>query len=456
MKAILTRKGYEVCHHVTMGKIYEVHTGSAGHAWFHNDNGTLQEFLCDVNDKYLEVPEGYHVVKAKSAPHQSTYSWRAGDYLVVHEHPITDTQYETLHQVCPCVMKSDTELVMDSTGAFEVTIPKYVVLDSPVDNLTVGMHYEVESINISGSYMVKREYGSTIVSPTKCYPWTEGNSETKTVKCRCATFGQMQPPVAPPVAPKAPVGDSGKRAAPPKLVPDELTSENKKIIKKQKALAEELLERLSFYGNAIIAGGAPRNWWFNRPANDLDIFIPAPMGFTGTNLRAIMEREGITDIYNMATHNPDGTLKAKQPRGKSSYDDRMTDIHSVFEGRYCGQQVQVIWINVSTYGYIESHFDTSINMIFSVMHCGELDICPTREFNQGVKTGTIYVHDNQAAYSNAHLEKVANYFPGVPLVWYSEISECVKNPSYVWEVAKSWEDHLQYQMDEEQSEFDCW
>lgn len=250
--------------------------------------------------------------------------------------------------------------------------------------------------------------------------------------------------VSKPMPPKAPRGDKGRA---PKLVPDTLTSENKKIIKKQKALAAELLERLGFYGNAIIAGGAPRNWWFNRPANDLDIFLPAPQDFTGKNLRAIMEREGITDVFNMATHNPDGTLKASKAK-EHTYDERMSDIHSVFEGKYCGQQVQVIWINVSTYGYIESHFDTSINMIFSTLTAdGDIAICPTREFNQGVETGAIYVHDNQAAYTNAHLEKVANYFPDVPLVWYEELKDCVKNPSLVLEVAKSWEDHIQDQLD---------
>lgn len=415
---------------------------------------------CSTDSDFLEVPDGYFVVRVTET--QPCYSWEVGDYLVA-----TDSDeefYKILHSDFTVCLKHHAEKVSEPTqevSVREVRIPTYIVLEQPIDGLTVGMHYEVLSINISGSYMVTNgnDYSNTIVAPAKCHRWING--QYKTVPCRCPTFEATPMPAVPPVAhiefddsiPWEPE-EPKKRA--PKLVPDTLTSENKKIIKKQKALAAELLERLGFYGNAIIAGGAPRNWWFNRPANDLDIFIPAPQDFTGKNLRAIMEREGITDVFNMATHNPDGTLKASKAK-EHTYDERMSDIHSVFEGKYCGQQVQVIWINVSTYGYIESHFDTSINMIFSTLTAnGDVAICPTREFNQGVETGAIYVHDKQAAYTNAHLEKVANYFPKVPLVWYEELKECVKNPSLVLEVAKSWEDHIQDQLDAQRDFDDCW
>lgn len=467
VKGILTPNGYAVCHHVTHGKVYEFHEGNYDEVWFLNDVGNKQELLLNVASKFTEIPLNGFVVQCTH--HLTAYPWKEQEFLVATDNSTAGKPCEYYdihghHKGKLSIIRQEDCVVIDERSN-RVKVPMYIVVDQPIDGLTVGMHYEVNSININGSYIVLRSSGSgaVIVSSAKCHPWVNG--QYKTVPCRCPTFGVTPNPTChpavPPVAhiefddsiPWEPVAPK-KRA--PKLVPDELTSENKKIIKKQKALAAELLERLGSYGNAIIAGGAPRNWWFNRPANDLDFFIPAPTDFTGKNLRAIMEREGITDVFNMATHNPDGTLKAKQPRGKSSYDDRMSDIHSVFEGTYCGQQVQVIWLTVSTYGYIESHFDTSINMIFSTLSYDELTICPTHEFNQGVETGAIYVHDNQAAYTNAHLEKVANYFPQVPLVWYEELNECVKDPSYVLEVAKSWEDHLQDQLDAQRDCDDCW
>lgn len=55
-------------------------------------------------------------------------------------------------------------------------------------------------------------------------------------------------------------------------------------IKHQKNVAKQVLEILHHSSGtshtfktrcpeAIIAGGAPRNWWFNKPANDLDFYI---------------------------------------------------------------------------------------------------------------------------------------------------------------------------------------
>lgn len=370
MKVLLTRGGLGCTFHTTPDTVYTGHM-VGGVFWFTNDRGNKQE-LSDKAD-YLEIPRGHFVVKAELAPHQDTYSWKEGDYLVCKPCNVSEADmFEVTSSSWTCIMQEDCEVIADPWGVL-------------------------------------------------------GTS-------------------------KGPVGDRG---VPTPLAPLTLTEENRKIIKKQKALAAELLERLGFYGNVIVAGGAPRNWWFNQPANDLDFFIQVPQSTTSQrHLLKILEREGITGAYNMATHNPDGTLKNSRAK-QTSYDERMSDIHSVFEGMYCGQQVQVIFTRVSTYGYIESHFDTSINMIFSVLTANDtVTVEPCYEFTQGAEVGAIFVHDNQCAYSNKHLEKIAKYFPEVPMVWYEEISECVKNPSYVLEVAKSWEDHLQDQLDSEESDFD--
>lgn len=48
----------------------------------------------------------------------------------------------------------------------------------------------------------------------------------------------------------------------------------KERIQKQKKLAFSVLEKLKELGFfAVVAGGAPRDWFFNRPAKDIDIFV---------------------------------------------------------------------------------------------------------------------------------------------------------------------------------------
>lgn len=51
--------------------------------------------------------------------------------------------------------------------------------------------------------------------------------------------------------------------------------ENKKTIKKQQKVALKVLRNLkkNGYKDVVLAGGAPRNWAFGKPANDLDIYV---------------------------------------------------------------------------------------------------------------------------------------------------------------------------------------
>ncbi len=54
------------------------------------------------------------------------------------------------------------------------------------------------------------------------------------------------------------------------------TFSKSEIIEKQKRIAASILYTLASEGNpkAIIAGGAPRNWFMGEPANDIDIYFP--------------------------------------------------------------------------------------------------------------------------------------------------------------------------------------
>lgn len=49
---------------------------------------------------------------------------------------------------------------------------------------------------------------------------------------------------------------------------------NIKEVEQQKDLSKSLLSEVNeFFDYALVAGGAPRNWTFGRPANDIDIYV---------------------------------------------------------------------------------------------------------------------------------------------------------------------------------------
>lgn len=327
-----------------------------------------------------------------------------------------------------------------------VEVYSQVILNEPTIGFTLGDTLSVHSINISGSYMLNTYDGVRPVAASKVTPVL--SSGTKYVLCRCPSF------VSPVVKlPETNYNSEGNKKMATPIEPDVLTPENKRIIKKQKAVAAEFLNKLSVINPvAILAGGSLRNWHFNRPANDLDFFVEVPNQSTSTRLTNSLRTLGVTDIFNMATHSAPGVLRDKVGT-EHQYGERMSDIHTVLEGKYQGETVQVIFTRVSTFGYIEDHFDTSINMIWASSYEYEgdyqLSVGYTQEWYATARTGVIFVFDNQNAYTNNHLEKIAGYFPEAPMAHHRYMDEIVDDPSLAEHECQSWEDILDELMEEQ-------
>lgn len=444
VKGILAPAGYNMCHYVTHGKIYEFHNGNYSEVWFLNDIGIKQELLSNPSSKFTEIPENGFVVQCTD--HLSAYPWDKDEFLVVTKGSSAGNpgEYYDVHghhsSKLSIVRQEDCKVV---TGDCQVKLPKYIVVEEKITGLTVGMHYEVMSINISGSYLVSRGdgYSLSIVSPDKCHTWFNG--EYKTVPCRDASF----------IAPT-------EKRVPAPLLPDCFDDRLALEIKGQKYRAWDLMQQIQRKHNwrMEIAGGAPRNWHFNRAANDIDYFVHHPMSYNGKwklsnpTLRKMLEAMGVENVYDMATHNADGTRKNRE-KTQREYDERLTDITVVLEGTFQDQKVQFIFIE---YGgtiadYVVDHFDTSINMITAVRKLGEcgLTIIPSQRFTESNAAGVIFVYENQSAYSNNHLERIANYFPTAPLVRDSFDEIVLADPSRAYEYAQSWEDILDEQMKEQ-------
>ncbi|AHK11882.1 nucleotidyltransferase [Vibrio phage CHOED] len=356
----------------------------------------------------------------------------------------------------------------------EVLAYKYIVLEEDVGYIDVGTRCEVESINISGSYMVKSYTGNLVpVAPDRARAIP--SLGVKRIPCSYPTFSQGLEPLLPPMPPKPPVppvqvqacnpGEPMKPAQPPcsielpekplptPFIPRVLSGDMHGIIKKQKAVAQELLTLSMIMDHkAFIAGGAPRNWALNSAANDIDIFLRVPNGASEVHLSNVLEAFGITKIFNVSTHLAPG-IQRPSPRSKaerqkhSNEVTRKSDqcIEFVLEGNYRNQKVQFIFLRpnaIMGLSYAVRYFDTSINMIVTYLTSeGDLIDSKSSAFNDTMKSGVIFVQENGSAYGNGdHLERIHSYFPLAPMVDEVYRTHVMADLNLVHRYAQPWEE----------------
>lgn len=124
-------------------------------------------------------------------------------------------------------------------------------------------------------------------------------------------------------------------------------SKNDELIKVQKEIAKSILKDLEVIDpNCILAGGAPRDWFFNKPANDLDFYVHVDdEKRKGFGLR--LQRLGFKSPVKLGHDDPTyKTLKM---------------LKEVWEFTHMGQRVQVMVMGASTFSCVLNHFnlDTS-------------------------------------------------------------------------------------------------
>lgn len=113
------------------------------------------------------------------------------------------------------------------------------------------------------------------------------------------------------------------------------------IIEKQKKVAASILYTLASEGNpqAIVAGGAPRNWMMGEPANDIDIYFTNPI--SKELVHKIADREELRFLGKQ--YDRYGMVKG---------------ITSVVEANI--QETKVQFITTKRFGYTKEQFAQSI------------------------------------------------------------------------------------------------
>lgn len=124
-------------------------------------------------------------------------------------------------------------------------------------------------------------------------------------------------------------------------------------IQKQQLVANIFLTKLEAIDPfCILAGGAPRDWFFDREATDLDIYLHVPLN---QNLKVFQKRLhaiGITDTVLSDVFNEDSPYK------------RNPLVRWVLSFVYDGITVQLIVMTESTFTSVVQYFPLSICKVY--------------------------------------------------------------------------------------------
>jgi hypothetical protein len=124
-------------------------------------------------------------------------------------------------------------------------------------------------------------------------------------------------------------------------------------IKEQQEIANSVMSRLKIVDPySLLAGGAPRDWYFGNPANDLDFYFVS----TGITINAV--RGQLSKLFGtvglLMDGNPDGA-------GRSELYKTMPFLKRIWEFTYQGMAVQLIELSENLKQFkVVDHMDISI------------------------------------------------------------------------------------------------
>lgn len=187
-------------------------------------------------------------------------------------------------------------------------------------------------------------------------------------------------------------------------------------VQEQKEISAEVLMVLKCIDcDAIIAGGAPRNWYFGELARDIDCYLRWHVNTTGHAMSTLSK---LLDTPVVAEQSVDCTYHF----GGDSF-----HLHKIMAFEYKGVLFQVIVIKedkpLSSFeGTIVSHMDVGINMISCNWYgLKTLDLNMSRAFLNDVTNKTLTLYQNvmnpeQLKHCmTVHLPKIMSYYPDYKL-----------------------------------------
>ena len=168
-------------------------------------------------------------------------------------------------------------------------------------------------------------------------------------------------------------------------------------IETQMKITDEVMAKIySISPYAIVAGGAPRDWYFGNPANDIDVFLYRPDLVTSWAHEAILENVGLK-VHQLGQNDTNHYLYSKNPK-----------IAKVFECTYKRQRFQFVFMLEKTFTSVVKNFPLNICMAW--YKNGEIHT--TKDFERAVNHQAIVKVNPLYADGDAYITKIKNKFPG--------------------------------------------
>lgn len=173
---------------------------------------------------------------------------------------------------------------------------------------------------------------------------------------------------------------------------------NLKTIDKQKEVAQEVLKKLELFDpSCILAGGAPRDWYFGNVANDLDFYVyfrpDLPLSWRVSQLNKV----GLKNFR----------LKGREDGDFPESYKRNPHLMCVFEGVYKGEKVQVMFMDQKTFNCVIDLFPFGICQVWWK---GD-KIKTSNEFDLSVKHKILKLLNDLYSDADGYVEKIRNKFP---------------------------------------------
>lgn len=167
-------------------------------------------------------------------------------------------------------------------------------------------------------------------------------------------------------------------------------------IEEQKKIADEIINKLRAVDPyCIVAGGAPRDWYFGNPANDLDIYIWQ------------QHKTQHACIYQLECAGFEVFERGFKDDHRHMYETNAA-IKAVYNVQGFGMQVQIISLNTSTFNVI----DTFPFSICKAWYTPERGVKLEKDFKITLKTGYIYNTNKLYCDADSYVKKIKERFKG--------------------------------------------
>ena len=168
-------------------------------------------------------------------------------------------------------------------------------------------------------------------------------------------------------------------------------------IQEQQKVADVVLSLLETLDpKAVLAGGAPRDWYFGKEATDLDFYL-------NINMLPVEFEDVLSDF---------GVTELTEKHGYF-YDNRNPFLLYVLDGKFLDCKVQFMIISYTS-------------PILHVLNCFALDICQawykhgklsaSKKFMECEPTKTIHIVNHLYGMGDEYVQKIQSKFPDYKLV----------------------------------------